>query len=129
MLDSTVSRNVALGEEHVDIDKVLESLRMAQLEDVVGRLPERQESLIGEDAAFLSGGQRQRIAVARAFYFDREILVFDESTSALDKDTENEVLQAIRMLSKGAAILMIAHNEQSLQICDRICYLSEGKIV
>jgi ABC-type multidrug transport system fused ATPase/permease subunit len=129
MLDSTVSRNVALGEERIDRDKVLASLRKAQLEDVVARLPNREESLIGEDAAFLSGGQRQRVAVARAFYFDREILVFDEATSALDKDTENEVLQAIRTLSKGAAVLMIAHNEQSLQICDRICYLSEGKIV
>jgi ABC-type multidrug transport system fused ATPase/permease subunit len=128
MLDNSVLRNVALGDSQPDTAKAEASLAKAQLSAVVERLPARMENSIGEDAALLSGGQRQRLAVARAFYFDREILVFDEATSALDKDTENEVLQAIRALSQGAAVLMIAHNEQSLQICDRVCYLSEGKI-
>ncbi|MCC6597447.1 MAG: ABC transporter ATP-binding protein [Alphaproteobacteria bacterium] len=129
ILDASISRNIALGDADVDRDKIWAALDKAQLKDLVSTLPELENSAVGEDAAFLSGGQRQRLAVARAFYFSREILIFDEATSALDKDTEKEVLEAIKDLGRNAAVLIIAHNEQSLQICDRICYLSGGKFI
>ena len=67
--------------------------------------------------------------MARTFYFNREIIIFDEATSALDKETEQDILESIKHLKENAAELIISHNEQPLQICDRVLYLSEGKII
>ena len=130
MLDDSVAKNVALGQNDHDLDpiRVREALNRAQLADVIAALPEKEDTPVGEEAVLLSGGQRQRLALARAFYFNREIIIFDEATSALDKDTEMEILEAIKNLKKEATILIISHSEQPLQICDRICYLSQGKI-
>lgn len=131
MLDDTVTHNIALGQSQdgINQDVVQNSLTKAQMANVVENLPLKEATPIGEDAVFLSGGQRQRIALARTFYFNREIIIFDEATSALDKETEQDILESIKHLKEDAAVLIISHNEQPLQICDRVLYLSKGKII
>jgi len=130
MLDGSIIRNIALGQDEADIspERMAYALEKSQMATLVKTLPQGADSMVGEDAVLLSGGQRQRLATARAFYFARDILIFDEATSALDHETEKEVLEAIQALKNDAAILLIAHGPQALQICDRVCYLSQGKL-
>jgi ABC-type bacteriocin/lantibiotic exporter with double-glycine peptidase domain len=85
--------------------------------------------MLGERGARLSGGQRQRIALARAFYHGRSILIMDESTSALDSETEKEIVQEIERLKGSMTMIVIAHRESTLKHCDRIYEISNGCIV
>jgi len=100
LLDDTVERNIAFGEKDEDIDKVkvVESLKAAQVYNFVEKLPDKLDTIIGENGIRLSGGQRQRLGIARALYHDRKIFVFDEATSSLDYKTESKVQEAIMSL-------------------------------
>jgi ABC-type multidrug transport system fused ATPase/permease subunit len=123
IIDATLAENVAFGIEldQIDVAKVKEALKKASLWEVVSKLPEGIDEMIGENGAKLSGGQRQRIGIARALYFDAEILFFDEATSALDDETEKEITESIRKLSDGElTIIIIAHRLTTLEYCDRI---------
>ena len=81
------------------------------------------KTLLGERGAKISGGQKQRIALARAFYFKSKIIVLDESTSSLDKNTQQEILDEIKLLKKESTFIIISHDENVLKICDNIIYL------
>lgn len=131
MLNDTIRRNVAFGEFDADVDeeKVWESLRKAQLEEVVRGLPEGLDTSIGEGGAKLSGGQRQRLGIARVLYHDPEVLVFDEATSALDNETEAEITKAIEALSLEKTIVLIAHRFSTIEHCDEIFMLADGKVL
>lgn len=121
--DSTVARNVALGEAEPDAEKVIRALDAAQLSEFVASLPDGIDTPIGECGARLSGGQKQRIGIARALYKGARILFFDEATSSLDSRTESDVNDSIRALlqADGAlTVIMIAHRESSLAVCDRV---------
>lgn len=121
--DSTVARNVALGEEEPDAEKVIRALDAARLSEFVASLPDGIDTPIGECGARLSGGQKQRIGIARALYKGARILFFDEATSSLDSRTESDVNDSIRALlqADGAlTVIMIAHRESSLAVCDRV---------
>jgi ABC-type bacteriocin/lantibiotic exporter with double-glycine peptidase domain len=85
--------------------------------------------MLGERGVRLSGGQRQRVALARAFYHERNILVMDESTSALDQETENEIIAEIQQLKGEKTMIVIAHRLTTVQNCDRIYRLDQGRIV
>ena len=130
MLDDQVMSNVAIGQklDEIDRNKVHEALMQARLAPLIETLPQGIETIAGEDALFLSGGQKQRLAISRSFYFNRNLIILDEVTSALDMDTETEVLSAIKELRKGAAVLIISHSPQVANICDRIYYLENGKL-
>lgn len=121
--DSTVARNVALGEAEPDAEKVIRALDAARLSEFVASLPDGIDTPIGECGARLSGGQKQRIGIARALYKGARILFFDEATSSLDSRTESDVNDSIRALlqADGAlTVIMIAHRESSLAVCDRV---------
>ena len=121
--DSTVARNVALGEAEPDAEKVARALDAARLSEFVASLPDGIDTPIGECGARLSGGQKQRIGIARALYKGARILFFDEATSSLDSRTESDVNDSIRALlqADGAlTVIMIAHRESSLAVCDRV---------
>ena len=123
VMDSTLADNVSMGEENADPARIEEALRKAQLWELVEQLPEGIETHIGEAGCRLSGGQKQRLGIARALYKRAEVLFFDEATSALDSDTEREITTAIESLAnnnKSLTILIIAHRESSLSVCDRI---------
>lgn len=131
LIDNTLKNNVALGEEERDIDErlLLEALSQAQLAELVEQLPHGVDTLLGERGVRLSGGQRQRVALARAFYHRRNVLVMDEATSALDNETEKEIVTEIKRLKSQKTIIVIAHRLTTVQHCDRIYRLEQGRII
>jgi ABC-type multidrug transport system fused ATPase/permease subunit len=131
LIDDTLRKNVALGIEDSEIDnkKINRALKQARLSELVNIMPQGVDTMLGERGARLSGGQRQRIALARAFYHGRSILVMDESTSALDSETESEIIKEIKQLKGHITIIVIAHRLATVEHCDRIYRLEMGEIV
>jgi ABC-type multidrug transport system fused ATPase/permease subunit len=131
LVDDTLRRNVALGveDEEIDAERLKEALRQARLAELAAQLPEGVETIIGERGVRLSGGQRQRVAIARAFYHRRSVLVMDEATSALDNETEREIVEEIRRLKGEKTLIVIAHRLTTVEHCDRIFRLKDGRIV
>ena len=91
-------------------------------------LPNQYQTTIGERGVRLSGGQRQRIGIARALYFNPQVLILDEATSALDNLTEKVVMDAVNNLSKHKTIILIAHRLSTVKKCDKIFLLEKGEI-
>ena len=131
MLDSTIRKNVAFGYAREDIDdnKVWQALKEASLDEFVRSLPEGLDTRIGERGIRLSGGQRQRIGIARALFEDPEVLVLDEATSALDNETEAAIMDSINKLHGRKTLIIIAHRLQTIEKCDMVYNIKEGKAV
>ena len=131
MLDDTIRKNVAFGipEEKIDEKRLWEVLREAQLDQFVESLPEKENTGIGERGVRLSGGQRQRIGIARALYEDPEVMILDEATSALDNDTEAAIMDSINRLQGRKTLIIIAHRLQTIEKCDAVYRVEQGKIV
>ncbi|MBQ6432313.1 MAG: ABC transporter ATP-binding protein [Oscillospiraceae bacterium] len=127
LVDDTIRNNVALGVEEDQIDEaaVWRALENAQLADFVRSLEDGLDTVIGERGVRISGGQRQRIGIARALYYDPEILFFDEATSSLDNETEKAVITSINELGAQKTMIIVAHRLTTLSGCDRI-YKVEG---
>ena len=128
-LDDTIKNNILLGSKIVDEDLIKDAIRKSLLEELIQSLPEKENTKIGENAVKLSGGERQRIAFARLFYLKRDFLILDESTNALDVETEKKVLENIWSEFSDKTIIQVSHNQDILQNCDRIYKLSEGKLI
>jgi ABC-type multidrug transport system fused ATPase/permease subunit len=129
MLDDTIRNNVAFGvpREKIDEERLWEVLREAQLDEFIRTLPDGLDTGIGERGIRLSGGQRQRIGIARALYHDPEVLVLDEATSALDNDTEKAIMDSINMLHGKKTLIIIAHRLQTIEKCDIVYRVENGK--
>ena len=129
LLDDTIRANVTFGLYEKDIDdvKVWDALERAQLASFIRELPEGINTRVGERGIKFSGGQRQRIAIARALYYDPEILVLDEATSALDNETEKAVMDAIESLQGEKTLIIIAHRLSTIKNCDKIYEIIDGK--
>lgn len=130
MLDDTIRKNIAFGipEDKIDDNRVWEVLREAQLDEFVRSLPEGLDTGIGERGIRLSGGQRQRISIARALYEDPEVLILDEATSALDGDTEAAIMESINHFQGKKTLLIIAHRLQTIEKCDMVYRVENGKV-
>nr|MBI1232836.1 ATP-binding cassette domain-containing protein [Cytophagales bacterium] len=128
LIDSSIAENIALGiePEHINIDKVQEVARKAQIADAIESWQKGYNTLVGERGIRLSGGQRQRIGIARALYKNADVIVFDEATSALDNETEQAVIESIKHLDKELTILIVAHRITTLRNCDFIVELKDG---
>lgn len=131
MLDDTIRKNVAFGvpEEKINEDRIWEVLREAQLDEFIRSLPQGLDTSIGERGIRISGGQRQRIGIARALYNDPEVLILDEATSALDNDTEAAIMESINRLHGRKTLIIIAHRLQTIEKCDIIYRVEDGKAV
>ena len=131
LIDDTIKKNIALGIEdsEIDLEMIKKSLSMSRLDSFVENLPEKIETVIGERGMRLSGGQRQRIALARAFYFQRQIIVMDEATSSLDNETEKEVIDSINRMKRKITMLVIAHRLSTVKNCDYIYKIENGEII
>ena len=129
--DDTIRNNVAFGIRDEDIDDaaVEEALKKAQLYDFVQTLDKGMNTFVGDRGVRLSGGQRQRIGIARALYYDPEILVLDEATSALDNETETAVMDAIESLKGLKTMVIIAHRLTTIRNADQIYEVTEGQAV
>ena len=130
MIDDSIRKNVAFGypEEEIDDEKVWRALEEAQLDTFVRGLPEGLDTSIGERGIRISGGQRQRISIARALFEDPEVLVLDEATSALDNETEAAIMDSINRLHGKKTLIIIAHRLQTIEKCDMVYRVEEGKI-
>jgi len=129
--DDSLRRNVAFGlaEHQIDDEAVARAIRAAQLEDFVNSLPHGVNTVVGERGVRLSGGQRQRIGIARALYHDPKVLVLDEATSSLDTGTEKGVMEAVNALHGNKTILIVAHRLSTLEGCDRLFRMEQGRLV
>lgn len=130
MLDDSIRNNIAFGIKEDDIDdvRVWEVLEQAQMKEFVEELPDKLDSPIGERGVRISGGQRQRLGIARALYHNPEFLIFDEATSALDNDTETAIMEAIDTFHGQKTMVIIAHRLRTIESCDIIYEVREGKI-
>jgi ATP-binding cassette subfamily B protein len=131
MADASFAENIAFGvpSDGIDLERVRAAARQAQIADFIEADPLGYAATVGERGVRVSGGQRQRIAIARALYKQASFLVFDEATSALDTDTETIVMQAIAGLGRDLTIVLIAHRLTTLQGCDVIYRLENGRMV
>jgi ABC-type multidrug transport system fused ATPase/permease subunit len=131
LADSSIAENIAFGvqPEKIDLARVKQAAEQAQIAKFIESIPESYRTFVGERGIRLSGGQRQRIGIARALYKQAHVLVFDEATSALDTTTEQALMESIKNLSKDLTIVMIAHRLSTLELCDRVIRLDQGKVV
>jgi len=131
LLDDTIRSNIAFGVPADEVDEALlwSAIQSANLKRFIVSLPDGVDTEVGENGARLSGGQRQRLGIARALYFNPNVLVLDEATSALDNKTEVEVMKAIQNLKEDRTLIMIAHRLSTVENCDCLYYMEEGAIV
>lgn len=131
LADDTLRSNIAFGlpESEIDEQKVLNAVRLSQLETMVNRLPDGLDTILGEYGTRLSGGQRQRVGIARALYHNPQVIVMDEATSSLDNITERRITRAIESLKGEHTLLIIAHRLTTVKNCDTLYFMEEGKIV
>jgi ATP-binding cassette subfamily B protein len=130
LINSNLVKNIALGipENKIDMKKIKFSIKRACLEELLKNRSGNYYLPVGEDGIKLSGGQKQRIGIARAIYNNSEILILDESTNALDRNTEKEIINNIFDLPDKKTIINISHSKKSLSNCDKIIEFREGKI-
>ncbi len=131
LADASIAENIAYGVPIRDIDHnaVILAAKIANLHGfVTTELMDGYDTEVGERGVRLSGGQKQRIGIARALYRDPEVLVLDEATSALDNLTEQAVMEAVRLLARKKTIIMIAHRLTTVQACDTIFLLEDGRL-
>jgi len=128
--DASIAENIAFGvaKDDIDVKRVNDCAKQAQLSDFISKLPQGLQTLVGERGTRLSGGQRQRIGIARALYKNANVIIFDEATSALDTKTEEAVMQSIEELSPHLTILIIAHRISTLEKCSVVVELQDGRI-
>lgn len=130
LVDESIRENIGFGiaQQDIDEERVWEALEEAQLKEFVESLPEGLDTKVGDRGVRISGGQRQRIGIARALYHNPEILVFDEATSALDNETEAALMEAINSFHGKKTMVIIAHRLNTIENCDVIYRVLEGKI-
>ena len=130
LMDDTLFRNIAIGvpDDQVDHERMKKAIASAQLQEVIEKMPQGLETQVGERGVMLSGGQRQRVGLARALYFDPEMLILDEGTSALDNETEAKFMRAVESLQGEITIISIAHRLTTVRGCNAIYVLMNGKI-
>ena len=131
LLDDSIKSNIALGEEEnkIDNEKIFEVVNQSQLKDFIEKLPQKVNTIVGERGSSISGGEKQRIGIARSLYKERQIFVFDEATSALDKETEKNLLNEIKNYKQNKTILLISHNPEVFNICDKVYKLENKKLI
>lgn len=131
LVDDSVARNIAykFDDSTVDLDRVREAARHAQVDAFIESLPQGYETRLGEAGVRLSGGQRQRLGIARALYRRPRLLILDEATSALDAETEATVGRTIEQLKSSMAVVVVSHRAAPIQACDHVYVMERGRVV
>lgn len=129
LFKTEVRENVAYGDPTAEDDRVVDAADTAQLHDYVAGLPAGYDTLVGERGVSLSGGQRQRLSIARSVLLTPRIIVFDDSTAAIDARTELRIREALKDLNRSRATIIISHRLSSLMHADEILFLEDGRIV
>jgi ATP-binding cassette subfamily B protein len=129
LFSATIAENIAYARPGATREEIEAAARAACAHDFIARLPQGYDTLVGERGMCLSGGERQRVAIARAFLKDAPVLLLDEPTSAVDMQTEAEILEAMERLMRGRTCIIITHRPSPLAACDNVLALEQGRLV
>ena len=129
MFTTEIRNNVAYGDPWAEHDRIEDATGTAQLHDYIAGLPEAYQTMVGERGVSLSGGQRQRLSIARSVILTPRVMVFDDSTAAIDAGTELRIREALKEVTKTRATVIISHRLSSLMHADEILFLESGRIV
>ncbi len=129
IFSDSIANNIAVADEHPDKDKLLNSVKMANIHEYIESLPLRYNTKIGQEGTGLSQGQKQRILIARAIYKDPAFLFFDEATNALDANNEKVIVENLNDFFKGKTVITVAHRLSTVKNADQIVVLEKGEIV
>ena len=128
LTDDTLANNIALGQKELNYEKINEVIKMANLHELVNKLPKKLESFVGERGEQISVGERQRVGIARALYNDPELLLLDEPTSSLDHASEIKIMETINSLRKKKTVIFITHKNTLVENFDQIIHIKNGQI-
>lgn len=128
IFNMSIKDNLKLVNRNITNKEIIEKCKLASLHNYIMTLPNKYDTIIGEGGINLSGGQRQRLAIARALVKNSKIILFDEATSALDNETQKEIQNSIRNISKEYTILIIAHRLSTITFCNKIVVIDKGKV-
>jgi subfamily B ATP-binding cassette protein MsbA len=129
LFDDTIKSNILYGNAHASDEEIIKACEFAAAQDFVEKLPNKYETIIGENGIKLSGGQKQRLSIARAILKNSSIILLDEATSSLDSESESIIQKAIENLTKNKTTIIIAHRLSTVMNCDKILVFENGKIV
>lgn len=129
IFNDTIAKNIAFGDENIDVQKLLKAVKIANIETMIESLPLGFNTKIGNDGIGLSAGQRQRILIARAIYKNPDYLFFDEATNALDANNEKVIMENLAEYSKGKTVIVVAHRLSTVKNADQIIVLEKGKLI
>jgi len=127
IIDASLRENISFSRNKENDNKIIQSIEKAALTKILSALDDGLDSPLGERGVSLSGGQKQRIALARSFFFDRKIIILDESTSALDEETEQKIINEINKLKGLKTFIVVSHSKSTLKACDKVYDLSSEK--
>jgi ATP-binding cassette subfamily B protein/subfamily B ATP-binding cassette protein MsbA len=125
----SVRENIAYGRPDARLEEVISAAKLARIHESIDRLPDKYETLVGEQGATLSEGERQRITIARAILRNSPILILDEPTSSVDAETEALIMEGLEQLTSGRTTFIIAHRLSTVRKADRIIVLRKGEII
>lgn len=129
LFSATIRENIAYYKPDIELERVIEAAKAAQIHDFIQSLPQGYDTIVGERGVGLSGGQRQRVAIARALVMDPKILILDDSTASVDAETESLIQESLREIAKGRTTIIISQKVSSVRYADKIVVLGNGKIV
>ena len=128
LFDGTLKENLLLGKRNATDDEIICACESADILDFINSLPEGVNTLIGKAGVVLSGGQKQRLAIARIYLKNPKIIIFDEATSSLDRETERSIHKAWKNVLVGRTAIVIAHRQGSVMLCEKVAILENGRI-
>jgi subfamily B ATP-binding cassette protein MsbA len=129
LFDDTIWNNISYAKRNANKDEIKEAAKFSFCDDFINRLPEKYETIIGENGVRLSGGEKQRISIARALIKKSPIILLDEATSSLDAETESKIQKAITHLTKGRTTIVIAHRLSTIVNADKIYVIDRGQVI
>jgi len=129
LFDDTIKNNIAYANLDASIDEIKQAAKFSFADEFINNLPQKYDTLIGENGVRLSGGEKQRLSIARAILKQSPIILLDEATSSLDADTENKIQEAISFLTKGRTTIVIAHRLSTILNSDKIYVIDNGKVI
>lgn len=129
LFNMTIRKNLLLAKAYATEAELIECCNKASIYDFIETLPNKLDTIIGEKGVKFSGGQKQRLSIARAFLQDKDIIIFDESTSALDSEKENDIIAEVKSLSSEKTIISIAHRLSSILTCNKVVVIENGTMV
>ena len=129
MFDDTIKNNIKYANQNATDEEIFEVAKLSNAHDFIEKLPNKYETIIGENGVRLSGGEKQRISIARAMIKKSQIILLDEATSSLDSETEKKIQDALKILTENKTTIVIAHRLSTILNSNNIYLIDSGKVI